>query len=119
MRNPVRRAARKIRPGRETPAERLIRALAACCSAAEMTELYYWSREPGLREVVRGIAAMPEETRAALEAFVTLARDTRAVSAELDRRGVLTLVSAQAARTAALALHAAEEDADDLPRMLN
>jgi hypothetical protein len=103
-----------------SPTERVIRALAAGCgSPAEALELYYWSREPGLVEVMRGIAAMPEETRAAIEAFVALARETRSVTAELDRRGVLTLSSAEVAKTLALAQYAAENDSDDLPRLLN
>jgi hypothetical protein len=99
--------------------ERLIRTLVAGCSSpAEALELYYWSREPGLIEVIRGIATMPEETRAAIEAFIALARDTRSVKAALDSRGVLTLASAEAARTVALAQYAVEED-EDAPRLLN
>lgn len=84
-----------------------------------MLELYYWSKEPGLVEIIRRIATMPEETRAAIEAFIVLARDTKSVSADLDRRGVLTLSSAEAARTIALAHDAAAQDADDLPRLLH
>ena len=79
---------------------------------------FYWSREPGLIEIIRGIATMPENTRAAIEAFVALARDTRSITAELDSRGVLTLASAEAARAVALARHAVEEE-EDPPRLLN
>ena len=105
---------------RISPTERVIRTLAASCgSPAEALELYYWSREPGLIEVMRGIAAMPEETKAAIEAFIALARDMKSVVASLDHNAVLTLSSAEAARTVALAQHAAEDDADDLPRLLN
>src|SRR5262245_17605700 len=99
--------------------ERLIRTLVAGCdSPAEALELYYWSKEPGLIEVIRGIATMPENTRAAIEAFVALARDTKAIKAELDSRGVLTLASAEAARAVELARHAVEDD-EDAPRLLN
>lgn len=84
-----------------------------------MLELCYWSKEPGLVEIIRSIARMPEETRAAIEAFIVLARDAKSVSADLDRRGVLTLSSAEAAKTIALAYDAAAQDADDLPRLLH
>jgi hypothetical protein len=105
---------------RDASAERLTRKLAAACdSPAEALELLYWSREPGLVEIIRGIAAMPEDTRGALEAFIALACDTHAVSGNLDRRGVLTLSSREATQTAALAQHAAESDTDDVPRLLN
>jgi hypothetical protein len=83
-----------------------------------MLELCYWSREPGFTQLIRAIAAMPEPTRAALETFITLARDTKSVSANLDPCGVLTLCSIEAARSAALAQHAADE-ADEMPRLLN
>jgi hypothetical protein len=108
------------RPRRTAAADRVIRTLTAgCADPAEALELLYWSREPGLLEVVRGIAAMPEGARAALEAFIALARDARTVSATLDQRGVLTLASSEAARTLALAEHAAENDVDGEPRLLN
>ena len=51
--------------------------MAGCGNPAEALELYYWSREPGLIEIIRGIATMPESTRAAIEAFIALARDTK------------------------------------------
>jgi len=116
----TRRTRSDIRPSNDPAAERLIRTLVAGCgSPAEALELYYWSREPGLIEIVRGIAAMPEDTRAAIEAFIALARDAKSVRAELGSRGVLTLASAEAARTVALAQYAAEEDSEDAPRLLN
>jgi hypothetical protein len=105
---------------RDPATERLIRTLVdGCGSPAVALELYYWSREPGLIEVIRGIATMPEETKAVIEAFIALARDARSVSAALDARGVLTLASAEAARAVALAHRAAEDDAEDTPRLLN
>jgi hypothetical protein len=108
-----------VRLSNDPATEHLIRTLVAGCgSPAQALELYYWSREPGLIEVIRGIATMPENTRAALEAFIALARDTRSVKAALDSRGVLTLASVEAARTVALAQYAAAED-EDAPRLLN
>ena len=100
--------------------EHLVRALVAGCgSPAQVLELYYWSKEPGLIDVIRAIVAMPEETRATLEAFMAISRDAKSVVATLDRRGVLSLTSANAMKTVALAEHAAADDIDDQPRLLN
>ena len=99
-------------------AESLIRSLAyGCKSPSELLELYYWSKEPGLIDVIRGIAAMREDVRAAIEAFIALAGDVKSASADLDGRGVLTLASAEAARGAALARYLAAHDADELSRL--
>ena|ERR1043165_32126 len=98
--------------------EMLIRALMqGCKNPSEMLELYYWSKEPGLIEIIRGIAAMREDVRAAIETFIALAGDVKSASAELDGRGVLTLASAEAARTAALVRYLAAHDADELSRL--
>jgi hypothetical protein len=114
-----RRKRSGIRQSDDPATNRLIRTLVqGCGSPAQALELYYWSREPGLIEVIRGIVMMPESTRATIEAFVALARDARSVKGELDSRGVLTLVSAEVARTVALAQYAVEED-EDAPRLLN
>ena len=108
------------RPKRKSARELLIRALVAGCDKpAEALEIYYWSKEPGLVEIVRAIATMREEARAAIEAFAALAHDQTTVSARLDPRGVLTLASVQAAKTVALAQYAAANDIDDAPRLLN
>jgi hypothetical protein len=98
---------------------RLLRALAACDSnPADMLELYYWSREPGFTQLVRAIATMQEHTRAALEAFIVLACDSKSIAADLDPCGMLTFYSPQAARSAVLALRIADE-AEDRPHLLN
>jgi len=98
---------------------RLLRALAACDgNPADMLELYYWSKEPGFTQLIRALATMPEHTRAALETFIALARDSKSVKADLDQHGVLTFCSAEVARSVALAAHAADE-ADDRPLLLN
>ena len=116
----ARRNRRAARRTREAANERLIRILVAGCGRpAAALEFCYWSREPGLIEVIRAIVTMPEETRAVIEAFVALARDARSVRAALDARGVLTLASAEAARTVLLARRAAEDDAPDTPPLLH
>jgi hypothetical protein len=100
--------------------KRLIRVLlAGCDSPAKALELHYWSKEPGLLEIMRGIVMMPEAARAAIEAFVILARDTRSVTARLDQRGLLTLVSAQVTQTVALAQYVAMNEEADPSRRLH
>src|SRR3954463_6653229 len=118
MRSQSKRPRKKVNAQQRTRA-RLLGALAACGgNPADLLELYYWSKEPGFTQLIRAIATMPEHTRAALEAFITLARDSKSVNAALDPRGVLTFCSAEASRCAALALHAVNE-AEDRPQRLN
>ena len=115
-----RRARARVQPRREANSERLIRMLvSACGSAAGLLELYYWSREPGMIDIVRGIAAMPEQTRAVCEAFIALAGDPRSIEATLDARGVLTLASPGVSKTIALAAYVAENDSEDSARRFN
>src|SRR5690349_12731648 len=58
-----RRRAKRAASPRKAAAERVVRMLVAGCSSpAEALELYYWSREPGLLEIIRGIAMMSEDT---------------------------------------------------------
>lgn len=115
-----RHSSKKITSAKERTTERLIQTLArGCDTPAEVLELYYWSKEPGLIEVIRGIAAMREEVRAAIEAFIALAGDVKSASADLDGRGVLTLASTDAARSVALARYLAADDTDDAARLLN
>lgn len=100
----------------QSPTECLIRSLVHNrSSAAEVLELHYWSKEPGLLDIIRGIVAMPEHTRAALETFLAMG-DSKSAVASLDARGVLQLSSADVARTVALAECAAD---DEVPRVLN
>jgi hypothetical protein len=114
--------ARKIRTRapEDDANDRLTRMLIdAVPDPAVALELLYWSREPGLIDVIRGIAMMPEETRAKLETFIALARDTATVTGNLDLTGTLTLSSTEATRTVALANHVAETETDETPRLLN
>jgi hypothetical protein len=105
------RRRRRVKRTADEANKRLIRVLlAGCDDPAKALELHYWSKEPGLLDIVRGIVMMPEAARAAIEAFVVLARNTRSVTASLDQRGLLTLASAQVTQTVALAQYAADAD---------
>jgi len=53
----------------------LKRMVADCRHPARLVELYYWSAEPELAEVMRQYVALPEEVRASLHAFLMLAAD--------------------------------------------
>jgi hypothetical protein len=118
MAHSYRRACAKRRI--KARSEHLIRTLVAGCgSSAEVLELYYRSREPGLIEIMRGIVAMPDDTRAALEAFIALARDPKSIEATMNPHGALTLVSPETSKTIALANYAAENDGEDAVPMLN
>jgi hypothetical protein len=115
-----RRARAHVKSRFEARSERLIRTLVAGCGGtAEVLEFYYWSREPGMIEMMRGIVAMPEETRAALEAFIALARDPKSIGANWTLHGALTLASPETSKTIALARYAAENDGEDSARMVN
>jgi hypothetical protein len=86
---------------------------------ARLRELYYWSCEPGFLEVVRTLAAMPENARAGLEAFVSMAHDPSTITATLDPAGRLTLASPQVAETIAIAQHCTEFDDNGPPPLLH
>jgi hypothetical protein len=115
-----RRARARIKSRTEARSERLIRTLVAGCGGtAAALELYYFSREPGMIEMMRGIVAMPEETRAALEAFIALARDPKSIAANWTLHGALTLASTETSKTIALARYVVENDGDDPARVLS
>lgn len=122
MNRSLRGARVRVKPGAETRSERLIRTLiAGRVRPSDVIELCYWSREPGMVELIRAIATMPEETRAALEAFIALVGNAKSIEARLDPQGALTLASPEASKTIALARYVAENDSDseDAARCLN
>jgi hypothetical protein len=91
--------------------------LADCPDSSSLLEMYYWTREPGMLDLIRAIAAMPEETRSALEAFFTMSHEPAAIAAKWDTAGRLTLASPQIGQTVAMIQYCAEnEDAETPPR---
>jgi hypothetical protein len=62
-------------------------------SPARVMELYYWSREPQVLEIIRSIIAMPAPTREKLEAFLSMAGDPETIAASIDNAGRLSLTS--------------------------
>ena len=89
------------------------------CELALLRELYYWSREPGFLEIVRACAGMPEDARAAVEAFAVMAHDHGTITAAWDSAGRLVLASPQVGHTIAIAQHCAEHDDTGTPPLLH
>jgi hypothetical protein len=56
-------------------------------------ELYYWSRDPGLYELIRAVLALGPASREAIQSFLTAAPDPRRISAANADGGVLTLAA--------------------------
>jgi hypothetical protein len=93
--------------------------LTECADSSRILELYYFSREPDLLEIMRAIVALPEETRASLEAFLAMSHDPAAVGAKWDGAGSLTLSSAQVGQTMAIISFCAENDDAEKPLLPN
>jgi hypothetical protein len=83
----------------------LKRIIADCQDPARLIELYYWSVEPELAEVMRQYLALPDEVRSALHAFLMLvANDPGSVTHRITADGEVILSSpatAEAARNLA------------------
>ena len=71
---------------RDEVRELLARIIAECMDPARWIELYYWSAEPQLAEVMRQYIAMPSEARSALHAFLT-AGDSGSVTVRISSKG--------------------------------
>jgi hypothetical protein len=65
-----------------------------CRDPARLIELYYWSVEPELAEVMRQYIALPRDVSATLHAFLMLAAaDPGSVSLRINREGEMILSS--------------------------
>jgi len=82
-------------------------------------EMYYWSREPGMLEIMRAILAMPEGARAALEAFLTMSQEPAQIVADWDRKDTLTLTSPQIGQAVAIIHYCAENEDVEKTSLLN
>jgi len=93
--------------------------LAECEDSARLLELFYFSREPGMLEVIRALVAMPEQTRASIEAFLTMANEPTAISATWDASGRLTLNAPQVGQAVAIIRHCVANEDSDTPPLPN
>jgi hypothetical protein len=79
------------KPAKPTITQRLIESIS---DPAKALELYYWSQERDLCDIMRAVIAMPPHTRGALAWFLALARTPEQISAAVDVTGNLNLSSA-------------------------
>ena len=77
----------------ETRMPQVVSQIVARCDHARLMELYYWTQEPALLEIIRAIAGMPESGREALESFFRLGGDPQTVTATWETDGRLSLES--------------------------
>jgi hypothetical protein len=84
-----------------------------------LMEMYYWSREPGLLEIMRAIAIMPESARTSLEVFLAMSHEPTAIAAHWDGSGRLTLTSPQVGQAVAVIQYCAEHDDVEKPLLPN
>ena len=72
-----------------------------CQNPRNLMELFYWSSEHDLVEVMRQYIALPPGVRAALHAFLMLVKDAPgSVTAEIGESGELTFAAPAAAELA-------------------
>ncbi|HXW24995.1 MAG TPA: hypothetical protein VEK73_09625 [Xanthobacteraceae bacterium] len=87
----LRCVGRAARPQPKMPD--VVNQIVARSDPARLMELYYWTQEPGLLEIVRAVAAMPAAGREALESFFALGGDPQSIVATWETDGRLSLES--------------------------
>lgn len=90
---------RNAEPKIEETVQRLI---AEYGDPARLLELYYWSQQSSLIEVIRAVSALPSKTRARLHGFLTMASNPRLIECEPREDGGVFLSSPQAAEAMAM-----------------
>ena len=71
----------------------VVNQIVAKCDPARLMEIYYWSEEPGLLEIIRAVAGLSETARESLESFFALGGDPQSIIASWETDGRLTLES--------------------------
>ena len=76
---------------RTSPAWEVIQTLVnGGADPSRLLELYYWTREPGIVELIRAYLSMPEAAQRSLGDFLLNAKP-RSIAAEVDTQGRLLL----------------------------
>jgi hypothetical protein len=76
---------------RTSPAWEVIQTLASGgADPSRLLELYYWTREPGIVELIRAYLSMPAAAQRSLGDFLLNAKP-RSIAAEVDSEGRLLL----------------------------
>jgi hypothetical protein len=87
------RTSRKIK-GSRLSAEVLHIFLGSQRNSRALIELYYWSQEEHLVDLMRAFVLLPDDTKAALTAFLKLSNEkSELVTASIPRNGSLMLES--------------------------
>lgn len=96
---------RKKEPGQDEPDLREVvrRLMTTIQSPARIVELYYWSQERHLRDLMRAFVMLPPRTQEVLLAFLQLNTDPEQVEAAIDADGRIILSSPQAKELQAMA----------------
>jgi hypothetical protein len=89
------------RPEEPQLAAVLKRILAECRNPGRLVELYYWSAERDLADVMRQYIALSPEVRSALHAFLMLVKDEPdSVTVQIAESGEMTFSAPAAAELA-------------------
>lgn len=72
--------------------------IAECGNPARVLEFYYWSRQPGLADLIRAFGALPVTSRKALAALLTKASDPHLIAVRAEKNGRLVLCPPRAPR---------------------
>jgi hypothetical protein len=91
----IRKKKRVSHRSMKSDLKKLLRCLIRDCNnPARLVEIYYWSRQPELAEVMRQFIALPEPARAALYAFLSMAKgNSDLVTISVSPQGDITLSS--------------------------
>jgi hypothetical protein len=90
----TRQKSKQAQDGTAVDLAELLRHLATHHEPSRVIELYYWSREPDLTEVMRQFIALPQQAKKALRAFLHMAtEDAGSVAVVVGPNGELTLSS--------------------------
>jgi len=108
----TRRSARALaqRPLSEAELTRVISHIVATTPPSRLFELYYWTQEPHLLALMRGLANLPPASRAALESFFRFAGDRSTVTARLGLKGELILEARHMEEASSILVDVADDD---------
>ncbi len=91
------------RPPKSDIAQVLHHLASSCKDPARFLELFYWSQEPELAELMRGFVSMSDEAKYTLLAFLRLAEgNLQSVAVTVSEKGDITLSSSTVAGSLAI-----------------
>jgi hypothetical protein len=90
---------RPVSPAETNPTlDEIIASIIKTCGSPErVMELYYLAHSPGALELVRAIAAMPQESRSILEQYLTVHRDPASLRVRIEDEGEISIFCPSAA----------------------